>query len=104
MLALIFARKLRPMIIGSLSGWLMFAGMIARPRATSSRTNSGVISADALENRRAERLAAMLPADQLGHFAPVGPAARNASRYSLRRTFSRIAMYSISGVTMPRRA
>src|SRR6267143_6169334 len=42
MLALIFTRKLRPMIIGSDSGWLMFAGMIARPRATSSRTNSGV--------------------------------------------------------------
>ena len=41
MLALIFTRKLRPMIIGSISGWLMFAGMIARPRATSSRTNSG---------------------------------------------------------------
>ena len=45
MLALIFTRKLRPMIIGSISGWLMFAGMMARPRATSSRTNSGVISA-----------------------------------------------------------
>jgi hypothetical protein len=30
------------MIIGSDSGWLMFAGMIARPRATSSRTSSGV--------------------------------------------------------------
>src|SRR3954465_5790340 len=44
MLALIFTRKLRPMIIGSLSGWLTFDGMIARPRATSSRTNSGVIS------------------------------------------------------------
>ena len=44
MLALIFTRKLRPMIIGSVSGWLMFAGMIARPRATSSRTNSGVIA------------------------------------------------------------
>src|SRR5688500_3453693 len=44
MLALILTRKLRPMIIGSSSGWLMFAGMIARPRATSARTNSGVIS------------------------------------------------------------
>ena len=43
MLALIFTRKLRPMIIGSSSGWLMLAGMMARPRATSSRTNSGVI-------------------------------------------------------------
>jgi hypothetical protein len=42
MLALIFTRKLRPMIIGSDSGWLIFAGMMARPRATSSRTNSGV--------------------------------------------------------------
>src|SRR6201986_4851274 len=42
MLALIFTRKLRPMIIGSDSGWLMLAGMIARPAATSARTNSGV--------------------------------------------------------------
>src|SRR2546430_13251830 len=42
MLALIFTRKLRPMIIGSDSGWLMLAGMMARPRATSERTNSGV--------------------------------------------------------------
>ena len=63
MLALIFTRKLRPMTIGSLSGWLMFAGMMARPRATSSRTNSGVISR---RDGRAERLAAMLAADQLG--------------------------------------
>src|SRR5436309_5865647 len=43
MLALIFTRKLRPMIIGSDSVWLMLAGMMARPRATSARTNSGVI-------------------------------------------------------------
>src|SRR5256886_10325363 len=43
MLALIFTRKLRPMIIGSDSGWLMLAGMMARPAATSARTNSGVI-------------------------------------------------------------
>src|SRR5688500_12563735 len=42
MLALIFTRKLRPIIIGSLSGWFMFAGMMALPRATWSRTNSGV--------------------------------------------------------------
>src|SRR5918992_5777881 len=42
MLALILTRKLRPMIIGSDSGWLTLAGMIARPLATSSRTNSGV--------------------------------------------------------------
>lgn len=44
MLALIFTRKLRPMIIGSFSGWLMLDGMMARPRATSERTNSAVIS------------------------------------------------------------
>src|SRR6266581_1996458 len=43
MLALIFTRKFRPIIIGSDSGWLMLAGMMARPRATSARTNSGVI-------------------------------------------------------------
>ncbi len=42
MLALIFTRKLRPMIIGSDSGWLMLLGMMARPAAISSRTNSGV--------------------------------------------------------------
>ncbi len=40
MLALIFTLKLRPMIMGSSSGWFTFAGMMARPRATSSRTNS----------------------------------------------------------------
>src|SRR6516162_1013532 len=48
MLALIFTRKFRPMIIGSSSGWLMFEGMMARPAATSARTNSGVISAGIL--------------------------------------------------------
>ena len=42
MLALIFTRKLRPMIMGSVSGWFTLHGMMARPRATSSRTNSGV--------------------------------------------------------------
>src|ERR671917_1306659 len=42
MLALILTRKLRPIAIGSDSGWLMLAGMMARPRATSLRTNSGV--------------------------------------------------------------
>ena len=41
MLALIFTRKRRPMIIGSVSGWLTLAGMMARPRATSSRTSAG---------------------------------------------------------------
>ncbi len=40
MFALIFTRKLRPTIIGSSSGWRMLAGMIARPRASSSRTSS----------------------------------------------------------------
>src|SRR4028118_1853108 len=41
-LALILTRKLRPIAIGSASGWLMLAGMMARPRATSERANSGV--------------------------------------------------------------
>ena len=61
MLALILTWKLRPIIIGSVSGWLMLEGMIARPLATSWRTKSG-------------------------------------------STPSRMAMYSISGVTMPRLA
>ena len=52
-LALILVRKFRPMIIGSHSGWLILAGMMARPRATSLRTNSGVTKA---RNRRAEAL------------------------------------------------
>lgn len=43
MLAFIFTKKLRPTIMGSLSGWLILFGMIARPAATSLRTNSGVI-------------------------------------------------------------
>ena len=46
-LALILTRKLRPIAIGSVSRWLMLVGMITRPRATSSRTNSGVIVAAA---------------------------------------------------------
>ena len=29
--ALIFTRKFRPMIMGSVSGWLMLDGMMARP-------------------------------------------------------------------------
>src|SRR5215211_3899373 len=91
MLALILTRKLRPMIIGSDSGWFMFAGMMARPRATSARTNSAVIS--------------------LGMFAPKewpGWAKRRSFRaiadrrlpisdWDATRPFSRIAMYSISG-------
>src|SRR5664280_2354057 len=44
-LALILTRKLRPMIIGSSSARLMLAGMMARPRAISERTNSGVTNA-----------------------------------------------------------
>ena len=43
-LALIFTKKLRPKIIGSLSGWLILLGITARPKATSERTNSGVIN------------------------------------------------------------
>ena len=50
MLALIFTRKLRPMIIGSSSRWLMLDGMMARPRATSDRTNSAGRPSRALTN------------------------------------------------------
>src|SRR5437763_285085 len=94
MLALILTRKLRPMIIGSLSGWLTLEGMIARPRATSSRTNSGVMTAG---------MAA--PNDWPGCWAIPPPQARPpaASRANSRSWFSRTAMNSISGVTIPGR-
>src|SRR5574340_430574 len=59
MLAWIFTRKLRPMIIGSVSGWLMLLGMMARPRATSSRTNSGVISSGVLAAHQLGQLGAL---------------------------------------------
>jgi len=92
MLELIFTRKLRPMIIGSLSGWLMLAGIIARPRATSSRTNSGVITAGMLA-----------PHDWPGCWVtpPPCPFREASSRATSRDWFSRIAMNSISGVTIP---
>ena len=41
MLALILQSDSTPMAIGSSSGWLMFAGMIIVPLATSERTSSG---------------------------------------------------------------
>jgi len=101
MLALIFTRKLRPMIIGSVSGWLMLAGMMARPRATSERTNSGVI-ASGIAAPKAWPMC--WRPSSLASRSPCGPLARRASRYSWRRRFSRRATNSISGVTMPRRA
>lgn len=61
------------MIIGSLSGWLMLQGMIARPRATSARTNSGVMTRI---TARRSRLMTRRP----------------AAAADLRRLFSRIAM------------
>ena len=88
MLALILTRKLRPMIIGSLSGWLMLLGMMARPRATSSRTNSGVMN-----------FWMLAPKDSPGCCF-----SSSASRTASRRWFSRMATYSISGVMMPLRA
>ena len=90
MLALILTRKLRPMIIGSSSGWLMLAGMMARPRATSSRTNSGVMTAGIAAPNDWPACWANRP----------GSVSRSASS----RCPSRMATYSISGVTMPRRA
>ncbi len=91
MLALIFTRKLRPMIIGSVSGWLTLHGMIARPRATSSRTNSGVTNSG---------IAAPKLCPACWRVTSGGSVRSIASRFR----FSRIAMNSISGVTMPRRA
>jgi len=96
--ALIFTRKLRPMIIGSDSGWLMLAGMMARPRATSSRTNSAVISA----GMAAPKTGRMLARHHSASLVPCGPEVRRLSMYWRRCRFSRMAMYSISGVTMPR--
>ena len=55
-LALILTRKLRPIIIGSSSGWLMLHGIMACPRATSSRTNSGVIWSGMLAPPRLARV------------------------------------------------
>ena len=84
MLAFTLTRKLRPMAIGSSSVWLMLAGMIARPLATSSRTNSGVTKS--------------------GMAAPKSSPSRRVGSEAWRRRFSRIATYSISGVMIPRRA
>ena len=92
MLALILTLKLRPIAIGSTSGWLMFAGMIARPRATSSRTNSGVMILGIAAPRPS-------PAKRCSR-----PASARYSAIHSRRPFSRSATYSISGVTMPRLA
>src|SRR4026207_1183389 len=44
MLQLIFTRKLRPMIIGSVSGWLMLAGMMGRARGPLARTEFGAVA------------------------------------------------------------
>ena len=87
MLALIFTRKLRPMIIGSSSRWLMLAGMIARPRATSSRTNSAGSpsrSGDELHLRRDLALARVV---QLRDRLPAGAAGARATHGS--RSFGR---------------
>ena len=70
----------------------MFAGMMARPRAISSRTNSGVMNSgidapSGLPRRRCSRSAS----------------ARYSAIHS-RRPFSRSATKVISGVTIPRRA
>ncbi len=73
------------MIMGSTSGWLMFAGITARPRATSSRTNSGVIFRGITAPKASPR------------WCPLSAA---SSTFDC----SRMAMYSISGVISPRRA
>src|SRR2546428_9120591 len=48
MLALIFTRKLRPMIIGSDSGWLILAGGVGRPPPPPLLPKSGGFSAGIL--------------------------------------------------------
>ena len=72
------------MAMGSSSPWLMLAGMTARPRATSLITNSGVTYS--------------------GISAPKSSPSRGTVSMVSRRRFSRMAMNSISGVMMPRRA
>ncbi len=87
-LALIFVKKLRPMIIGSSSAWLMLQGMIARPRAISERTNSGVMKAGTLAPK----------------LSPSASADSARSSCVLRPRFSRSATKIISLVMMPARA
>ncbi|MNJ62135.1 hypothetical protein D3C77_579640 [compost metagenome] len=77
------------MIIGSSSTWLMLAGMIARPRAISSRTNSAVISFGMLAPKLCPACCCL---------------SRPAARASCSFMFSRMATYSISAVMMPLRA
>ena len=89
MLALILTRKLRPIAIGSTSGWLMFAGMMARPRgdlvAHELRRDEGRDrGAEATRRRRC--------------FASASASAASRAR------FSRWATKTISSVTMPARA
>ena len=50
MLALILTLKPRPTMQGSSSRWRLLAGMMARPRATSARTNSGSMPSRAATN------------------------------------------------------
>src|SRR6516164_2017276 len=87
----------------------MFAGMMARPRATSLRTNSGVIGFAICDLRfaigcepwcrkRRSLRAFSEPFDEASNGAAEVPALPKISR----PRFSRIAMNSISGVMMPR--
>ena len=105
MLALILTRKLRPMIIGSSSGWLMLAGMMARPRATSRADEFG---GDFGWDAGAEGFAGVLVAER-SRISELGSrngstVSRSSSAFRVRRPFSRMAMNSISGVMMPWRA
>ena len=86
MLALIFTRKLRPMIIGSLSGWLTFAGRIARPRATSARTNSGSTFSRSATNSISGVISPRRSVVHLRHVAAgLGPARQARRRESASR-------------------
>src|ERR1044071_5285127 len=60
MLALIFTRKLRPMIIGSLSGCLMLAGVMGRRGAAARDFVTDEFGGDVFRDGSAEGLAGVL--------------------------------------------
>ncbi len=102
MLALIFTRKLRPMIIGSSSGWLMLAGMMARPRATSSRTNSGGEPFARGDELHLGRDLAAARVRELRHRPPVARPATRAGAGRERRRHLALPRRRAAGTAVPR--
>ena len=74
MLALILTRKLRPIAIGSSSGWLTLAG---QDRAAARHLVAHELGRDDLRNRRAERLAGMLRGEFAQRFGALALADRD---------------------------